>query len=65
MRQTNHITWGWGKNIAPTTWGTDWDCCSTADCVIITLDPIPCCTHKVLIVTILFNIIILEFFTIF
>ena len=65
MRQISHITWEWSKNVASTTWGADWDYCCTADYVVITLDPILCCTCKILIVTILFNIIILEFFTIF
>jgi len=54
-----HCTWGkqvikqWeqSKNIAPTTWGTDWDYYSTANHVVIILDPGPCCIQKASIVT--------------
>jgi len=37
--QSSHNTWGRGKDIAPTTWGADWDSCGTADHIVITLDP--------------------------
>ena len=49
----SYTTWGWNKNIASTIWGADWDYCSTADYVIITLDPSSShCIQEVLIVTI-------------
>ena len=35
-----------------TIWGADWDSCSTADYVIITLDPSSCCILEILIITI-------------
>ena len=53
IRQTSHRTWGWSKDIVPTTWSTDWDYYSAADYVIIILNPSPCCIHKISIVTIL------------
>ena len=44
-------TWGWSEDVASATWGTDWDYFSTADHIIITLYPSPCCIHEVSIVT--------------
>ena len=43
--------WRSGKNIVSTTWGTDWDSCSTANHVIITLDPSLCYILEVSIIT--------------
>jgi len=50
MRQQHCRQWESSKNRAPTTWGADWDYFSTADCVIITLCPSPCCIQEVLII---------------
>jgi len=35
--QTSHNTWGRSKDIAPTTWGADWDYYSAANHVVTTL----------------------------
>jgi len=56
----NHIIWGSSKIIVPTIWGTDWDTCSIADYVIITLDSSPCHNQEASMITIsedLWNII--------
>ena len=44
-------TWGQSKDIAPITWGTDWDYFSTADHIIIALCPSPYWRHEISIVT--------------
>jgi len=49
--QSSHNTWGRGKDIAPTTWGADWDSCSTADHVGIILDFSPCHIQEALVIT--------------
>ena len=38
------------KDRASTTWGTDWDYFGTANHIIITLYPSPCCIQETLIV---------------
>ena len=47
----SHRIWGSSKVIVPTIWGTDWDICSVANHVIITLDPSPCYNQEVSIIT--------------
>ena len=42
MMQMSYKTWGGNKDIASTTWGTDWDYYGTADHVVITLNPKLC-----------------------
>ena len=36
----------WHNETMFTTWSTDWDNYSTANCFVITLNPTPCCIHK-------------------
>jgi len=43
--------WGPSKNRASTIWGADWDYFGTADHIIITLYPSPCCIQETSIVT--------------
>ena len=50
MMQTSHRTWEKGKDVASTTWGTNWDYYSAANYVIIILDPKPCWILEILIV---------------
>ena len=35
----SHSLWGQSKDVASTTWDTDWDTCGAADHVVITLLP--------------------------
>ena len=50
MRKVSHKIWGLSKAIAPTTWGTDWDNCGTANHVLIILDFSSCHDHEASIV---------------
>jgi len=51
--QMSYKTWERGKDIASTTWGTDWDYYSTADHIAIIFDPKPYWIFKVSVITIL------------
>ena len=45
------IQWGISKKTIPTTWDADWYNYSTANYIVIALDPSPCWIHKVVFIT--------------